>query len=84
MKKLALLACSMLFVSSVAFAADSSVADIKDIKAKAQEAVKANAKATRFPIGEAMYGISVIAGVITITQGNGSGSTVTVGTVGTI
>ncbi|MDD4977710.1 MAG: hypothetical protein PHI29_03670 [Gallionella sp.] len=81
MKKLALLACSMLFVSSVACAAEPTTAEVK---AEAQKAVKANANVTGFTVGGVAYGVAVVAGVITITQGNGSGSTVTVGTVGTI
>lgn len=74
MKKLALLACSMLFVSSVACAAvDATVAS--------QAQATAAAGGSSFTVAGVAYGIVVAAGVITITQGTGTGSTV-IGTVG--
>lgn len=75
MKKFALLACSLLFVSSSAFAAVNA-----EIAQAARNAAATNAPG--FTVAGVAYTVAVAAGVITITQGNGTGSTV-IGTVGT-
>lgn len=75
MKKFALLASSLLFVCTTAFAAESNVEKIKAEARLASQGIKEGS--VPFNVLGVGYTVVVLGGVMTITQDNKNGTTIT-------